>query len=221
VEGRRDLDAAPSTRSGPARAAEGSFAVDVARPGMPGHARRDAASQPVGSDAADRRSRHDIAVASRGRPPPLGRGSRAAAAPDVRRCTVMSGLWCCGRSVRMSRGVTAASTESSRRSASGWLRRRCGRSSRMPGSSRHRAGTALGGRRSCGRRRRGSWRWISSPLTCSTAPRSTSLPSSSTAPAAPDPRRHPAPGRILGRPAGPEPAHGPGRCRDAGEVRPA
>ena len=47
-----------------------------------------------------------------------------------------------------------------------WRRRRCGRSSRMPGSTRRPAGTALGGRSSCGRRRRGSWRWTSSPLTC-------------------------------------------------------
>ena len=32
-----------------------------------------------------------------------------------------------------------------------------------------------GGRSSCGRRRRGSWRWTSSPLTCSMARRCTSL----------------------------------------------
>ena len=37
------------------------------------------------------------------------------------------------------------------------------------------AGTALGGRSSCGRRRRGSWRWTSSPLTCAMARRYTSL----------------------------------------------
>ena len=47
--------------------------------------------------------------------------------------------------MRTSREVTAASTESSQRSASGWRRRRCGRSSRTPGSARHRAGTVLGG----------------------------------------------------------------------------
>jgi len=34
VEGRRDLDAAPSARGGPARAAEGLFVVDVAGPGV-------------------------------------------------------------------------------------------------------------------------------------------------------------------------------------------
>ena len=45
-----------------------------------------------------------------------------------------------------------------------------------------RNGTWLG-RSSCGPRRRGSWRWISSPPTCSTARRSTSLPLLSMAPA--------------------------------------
>src|SRR5216684_8796153 len=35
------------------------------------------------------------------------------------------------------------------------------------------------------------------------------------------PRSHRAPGPGVGGPAGPEPAHGPGGCRDAGEVRPA
>jgi hypothetical protein len=35
------------------------------------------------------------------------------------------------------------------------------------------------------------------------------------------PRSHPAPGPGVGGPAGPEPAHGPGGFRDAGEVRPA
>jgi hypothetical protein len=74
---------------------------------------------------------------------------------------------------------------------------------------------------SCGPRRRGSWRWTSSPPTCSTERRSTSLPLSSTAPAGYGPRSHWAPGPGVGGPAGPEPAHGPGGCGDAGEVRPA
>jgi len=49
-----------------------------------------------------------------------GRGCPAAAAPDVRRCAVTSGRWCCGWPGRMSRGATspAASTASSRCSAS-------------------------------------------------------------------------------------------------------
>ncbi len=33
--------------------------------------------------------------------------------------------------------------------------------------------------------------------------------------------RHGAPGLVLGRPAGPEPAHGPGGCRDTSEICPA
>ena len=41
------------------------------------------------------------------------------------------------------------------------------------------------------------------------------------APARPGPGRHGAPGPVLGRPASPEPAHGPGGCRDTSEVRPA
>jgi hypothetical protein len=45
-------------------------------------------------------------------------------------------------------------------------------------------GTARGGRSSCGPRRREFWRWTSSPLICSTEPKSMFWPSSSTAPAA-------------------------------------
>jgi transposase len=51
------------------------------------------------------------------------------------------------------------------------------------GPSRRRAGTDRAGPSSCGPRRRGSWRWTSSPPTCSTAARSASWPLSSTAPA--------------------------------------
>jgi hypothetical protein len=40
-------------------------------------------------------------------------------------------------------------------------------------------------------------------------------------PARPGPGRHGAPGPVLGRPAGPEPADGPGGCQGASEVRPA
>ncbi len=59
-----------------------------------------------------------------------GHGCRAADTPDARRRAVMSGRWCCGWPVRMSRGATAASTASSWRSASRWGRQRSGRSSR-------------------------------------------------------------------------------------------
>jgi transposase len=53
VEGRRDSDVASSTRGGPARATEGSFAVDVAGPGVAGVARRDAAGRAPRRVAAD------------------------------------------------------------------------------------------------------------------------------------------------------------------------
>ena len=73
---------------------------------------------------------------------------------------------------------------SSQGPASRWRRPRSGRSSRMLASARRRAGMARAGWSSCGPGRRGSWRWTSSPPTCSAARKSTSWPSSSTAPAA-------------------------------------
>src|ERR1017187_4788247 len=74
-----------------------------------------------------------------------GRAGPAAAAPDGRRRAAMSGRWCCGWRVRMSRGVTAASTASSRRSASPWRRQRSGRSSRTRASALRPAGTVRAG----------------------------------------------------------------------------
>src|ERR1022692_4966002 len=71
---------------------------------------------------------------------------------------------------------TAASTASWPGSASPWRRPRSGRSSRTPASIPRPAGRDLAGPNSCGPRRRGSWRWTSSPPTCSTERRSTSLP---------------------------------------------
>ena len=72
MEGRRDLDAAPSARCRAARAAAGACAIDVAGPGVAGPAGRDAAHRAPGRDAADRDSGHDLALAPRHRPPPLG-----------------------------------------------------------------------------------------------------------------------------------------------------
>jgi hypothetical protein len=125
------------------------LAVDVAGPGVAGVARRDAAG---------------------------GRGCPAEDVPAGRRCAALCGRWCSGWRGRTSHGDTGGSTVSLPGSASPWRRQRCGRSSRTPGSTRLRAGTALGGRSSCGPRRRGSWRWTSPPLTCSTARRCMSLP---------------------------------------------
>ncbi len=91
--------------------------------------------------------------------------------------------------------------------------RRCGRSSRTPGSTRLRAGTALAGRSFCDPRRRGSWRWTSSPLTCSMARRCTSLRRPSTAAGASGSWALRGIRSVLGCPASPEPAHGPRGCR--------
>jgi hypothetical protein len=65
VEGRGDPVAAPSARGGPARAAEGSFAIDVAGPGMADVTCRDAARRAPGRVAADRDPGHDCALAPR------------------------------------------------------------------------------------------------------------------------------------------------------------
>src|ERR1035441_5058803 len=72
VEGRRDLDAASSARCGRARASWCSFASDVAGPGVAGVARRDAADRAPCRDAAGRDPGHDLALAPRRRPPPVG-----------------------------------------------------------------------------------------------------------------------------------------------------
>src|ERR1035438_10054617 len=109
-----------------------------------------------------------------------GRAGPAAATPDGRRRAAVSGRWCCGWRARMSRGVTAASTANSRCSALTWRRQRSGRSSRTPASALRPAATARAGPNSCDPRHKRSWRWTSSPPTCSTAPRCTSWPSSST-----------------------------------------
>jgi len=146
VEGRRDLDVAPSTRCRLARAASRSFEIDVAGPGVAGllagtlPADRLAAMRLIVTPATILRWHSDI-VRRR------WDGCRGAAVPDVRRRTVMFGRWwCCGWPVRMSRGATAASTASSRRSASRWRRQRSGRSSKTPGSTRHPSGRPwLGG----------------------------------------------------------------------------
>jgi hypothetical protein len=96
-----------------------------------------------------------------------GRAGRARAGPGARQRTERSGRWCYDLPGRTSRGVTAASTASWQGSASPWRRPRSGRSSRTPASIPRPAGRDLAGPSSCGPRRRGSWRWTSSPPTCS------------------------------------------------------
>jgi hypothetical protein len=178
LEGRRDPYAASSARCGRARAASLSFAFDVARPGVAGAACGDGPGGAPGRDAADRHSRHDRALAARHRPPPAG----AAVAPGPLRAPGNA------RTVRLvvlllareneSRG-TGGPPASSRGPASRWRRPRSGRSSTARGSTGLRTGVARAGRSSSAPRRRGSWRWTSSPPACSTARRSASLPSSS------------------------------------------
>ena len=184
VEGRGDLDAASSARCRPARAPSRSFAFDVAGPGVAGAAGRDAACRPPRRDASDRHSRHDHAMAPRHRAPPVGACVASPLWPSAGAPQRACGLWCCGWRGRTSPGANGGSTASLPDWASRSRRPRSGKSSRALGSIRRPAGTARAGRSSCGPRRRGSWRWTSSPPTCSTEPGSMSWPSSSTAPAA-------------------------------------
>jgi len=92
---------------------------------------------------------------------------------------------------------------------------------RAPGSTGLRAGMARAGPSFFGPRRRGSWRWTSSRRP---AQRHEGLrPGRHRArhPPHPDPWSYRASRPVLGRAAGPELAHGPGRRRDRGKVRPA
>jgi hypothetical protein len=90
MEGRGDLDAAPSARCRPARAASRSFVSDVAGPGVAGAAGRDTARRPPQRDTADRHSRHDRAMARdivcrrQARVPHRGRSGRPQVHRNVR-----------------------------------------------------------------------------------------------------------------------------------------
>ena len=167
-----------------ARAASRSFAFDVAGPGVAGAARGDGAGGAPGGDAADRHSRHDLALAARHRPPPVG----APVAPGPVRAPGDASQGAVGGAAA-GPGERVVGIPADPRRARG-ARHHGGAvhgladPQETPGSARRRAGMARAGRSSCGPRRRGSWRWTSSPPTCSTARRSTSWPPSSTAPAA-------------------------------------
>src|ERR1039457_3405919 len=102
--------------------------------------------------------RHQLAVAERERPRAHPRLD--VAGPSVAGAPCGDGGW----PGRTSRGDTGGSTASSRGPASRWRHPRSGRSSRAPGSTGLRAGMARAGRSSSGPRRRGSWRWASSPV---------------------------------------------------------
>src|ERR1019366_8998046 len=101
--------------------------------------------------------RHQLAVAERGRPRAHPRLD--VAGPGVAGAPCGDG----GGPGKTRRGDTGGSTASSRGPASRWRHPRSGRSSRAPGSTGLRAGMARAGRSSSGPRRRGSWRWTSSP----------------------------------------------------------
>jgi len=150
---------------------EGSFTADVPA-GVAGVARRDAAGRALGRVAADRDPGHDLAWHCdivRRRWARLSRRGRSGR-PPVRRSV---------RSVvlRLARGERVVGY----RRVHGELaalgirvrRRRCGRSSRTPDRpAPRRDALAAEFLRS---QAQGSWRWTSSPLTCSMARRYTSL----------------------------------------------
>ena len=83
------------------------------------------------------------------------------------------------------------------------------------------AGMAWAGRSSFGPRRRGSWHWTSSPRPAQRHQGLRPYRHRARHPPHPDPRSHRASGAVVGGPASPEPAHGPGRRWDGREVRPA
>ena len=186
MERRRDPHAASSALNRPPRAAAGSFAADMAGPGMAGAAGRDAADRRPRRDAAHRHARHRLALASRHRPSPLdapvapwslraaagapqcavggapaGPGERVMGIPPHSRRT--------GRARHHGSGVDGMADPEERGD--------------RPGAAPRRAATGRAGRSSCDHRHRESWRWTSSPPISSPARRSTSWPQSSMAPA--------------------------------------
>ena len=188
---------------------------------MAGAAGRYAADRPPRRDAAHRHSRHRLALASRHRPPLLGapvapRSLRApASAPQ---CTIGRAAAGPGERVMGYRrihgelaglGITVAASTVWQILKSAGI---------DPGAAPGRAGLAgvpaIAGTGDPGAgllHRRSPQRREDLRPGCNRA----------WHPPRPGPRCHRAPGPGLGRAAGQEPAHGPGRCRDAGEVRAA
>jgi len=221
VERRRDPHAAPSALDRPPRAAAGSFAADVAGPGMAGAAGRDAADRPPRRDAAHRHSRHRLALASRHRPPPLGApvAPRSLRAPaSVPQCAIGGAAAGPGERVM---GVPPHSrrTGRARHYGSGVdgmadPQERGDRPGAAPGWAGLAGVLAITGTGDPGagllHRRSPQWREDLRPGR-----------NRASHPPRPGPRCHRAPGPVLGRAAGQELAYGPGRCRDAGEVRAA
>jgi putative transposase len=149
-----------------------SFASDVAGPGVAGAACGDGAGGASGGDAADRYSRHDLALASRHHPPPVG----AAVAPGPLRApggasqgAVSGAADGQGERIMGIHGELAGLGIMVAPSAVWRILKNAGIS-----PAPRRDGPA--GRSSCGLRHKGSWRWTSSPLTCSTVRRFMSWP---------------------------------------------
>jgi hypothetical protein len=104
----------------------------------------------------------------------------AATTPDGRRRAAVSGRCYCGWRVRTSRGVAVPSTASARRSASPWAPPTVWQILKDAGIDPAPRRDGPAGPSSCAPRHKPSWRWTSSPSACSTAPRCTSSPLSST-----------------------------------------
>jgi transposase len=222
VEGRRDPDAAPSARGCPARTAEGFFAVDVAGPGVAGLARRDTAGRALGrvrlivARATILRWHRGIVrrrwarLSRRGRSgrPPVRRHVRPVA---LRRLARENESWgyrrihgeLAGRGIIVAPSTVwqilkdAGTGPAPRRDGPGW-----GEFLRSPAQGILALDLFTAGLLNgttvyvfCGDRAR--------------------------QPARPGPGRHAAPGPVLGRPASPEPAHGPGGCPDTSKICPA
>ena len=221
VEGRRDSHAAPPARCGLARAASSSFASDMAGSGVAGAARTDGAERAPSGDVADRHSRHDLALAARHRAPPMGarsrrgRSGRPATHAKVRsvvlRLARENESWgyrrihgeLAGLGIKIAPSTvwqilkSAGINPAPRRDGPGWAE-----------FLRSQAQGIL------------ALDFFTADLLNGTKVYVLAVIEHST-------RRirilgsHQVPQPSLGRPAGQEPAHGPGRCRDAGEVRAA
>ena len=183
MEGRRDPHAAPPACCGTARAASRPFASDVAGPGVADAAGGDGAGGAPGGDAADRHSRHDLALAPRHRPPPVG----ARVVPGPVRAPGDASQGAVGGAAAGAGERVLELPPDPRRARR--ARHNCGAVPGLadpqgrrdqPGAAPLRAGLggvpAVAGAGDPGR-------WTSSPPTCSTGPGSTSWPRSSTAPA--------------------------------------
>ena len=132
----------------------------------------------------------------------------------------MFGRWCCDWPVRMSRGATAVSTANSRRPASRWRRLAVWQILKDAGidPAPRRDGPGWAEFLRSQAQRILALDFFTAGLLSTKA---YVLAVTGRGTGASGPGRHGTPGLVLGYPASPEPAHGPGGCRDTGEIRPA